>query len=55
MGYEKDRETLKKAHRGRDPDTYVAKRQRQSIDGLPVTPPDRYIAGDDEDANEAAE
>ncbi|MEL7730078.1 pyridoxamine 5'-phosphate oxidase family protein [Citromicrobium bathyomarinum] len=57
MGYEKDRETLKKAHRGRDPDAYVAKRQRQtqSIDGLPVTPPDRYIAGDDEDANEAVE
>ena len=50
MDYRKDRETLKKAHRGRDPEEYVAKRQREtrSIDGLPVTPPDRYIDGEDE-------
>ena len=48
MDYEGERETLRKFHRGRDPARYVEKRQGEtrSIDGLPVTPPDRYIAGE---------
>ncbi|NVD44645.1 pyridoxamine 5'-phosphate oxidase family protein [Qipengyuania atrilutea] len=48
MDYERERETLIKYHAGRDPVEYVEKRSREtrSIDGLPVTPPDRYIAGE---------
>lgn len=48
MEFDRHRETLPKYHQGRDPDEYVAKRSKQtkSIDGLPVRPPDRYIAGD---------
>lgn len=47
MQYEQDRETLKKAHRQTEPEAWIAKNQarNRSIDGLPVTPPDRYFAG----------
>ena len=48
MEFERERATLTKAHAQADPEAWVAKNQARSrsIDGLPVTPPDRYIAGD---------
>ena len=48
MQMERERETLKKAHRQSDPakwEAKVAKRTR-SIDGLPTRATDRYIAGE---------
>ena len=48
MSFEEERQTLKKYYAGRDPETYIAKRQAHthSIDGLPTRATDRYIAGD---------
>jgi hypothetical protein len=48
MGLEGERETLQKAHRQSDPAEWEAKMagRTSSIDGLPVRPTDRYIAGD---------
>jgi hypothetical protein len=48
MCLEKERETLVKYHTGQDPAKWAAKYQARirSIDGLPVRPTDRYIAGD---------
>jgi hypothetical protein len=48
MTMENERDTLKKAHRQAEPDAWVEKMQgrNKSIDGLPVRPTDRYIAGD---------
>ena len=47
MEFESQRRTLPKYHHGRDTAEYVEKRSQEtsSIDGLPVTPPDRYIEG----------
>jgi hypothetical protein len=49
MALERERETLKKAHRQLAPDAWLAKTQgrTRSIDGLPTRATDRYIAGDD--------
>ena len=49
MVLERERETLKKAHRSLAPDAWLAKAQgrTRSIDGLPTRTTDRYIAGDD--------
>lgn len=49
MVLERERETLKKAHRSLAPDAWLAKTQgrTRSIDGLPTRTTDRYIAGDD--------
>ena len=48
MSLEGERETLQKAHRQSDPAEWEAKMagRTSSIDGLPVRPTDRYIAGD---------
>ncbi|WP_379552746.1 pyridoxamine 5'-phosphate oxidase family protein [Qipengyuania sp. DGS5-3] len=48
MAFEDERGTLQKAHRQSDPEEWVAKQKGRntSIDGLPVTPPDRFFAGD---------
>lgn len=48
MQLDAERQTLVKYHAQADPEAWEAKyRSRtQSIDGLPVTPTDRYIAGD---------
>lgn len=48
MQFERERDTLQKAHRQSDPDEWVAKQQgrSKSIDGLPVTPPSQFITGD---------
>lgn len=48
MDYRDERATLKKAHAQSDPQEWVAKLQRRthSIDGLPVRPTDRFIAGE---------
>jgi hypothetical protein len=48
MALERERETLKKAHRQMEPAAWLAKTQGRthSIDGLPTRPTDRYIAGD---------
>lgn len=48
MGYEAERETLKKYHAQADPEAWTQKTKgrRESIDGLPTRPTDRYIAGD---------
>ena len=48
MDYERDRETLVKYHAQADPTAWEAKMSARdrSIDGLPVRPTDRYIAGD---------
>ncbi len=45
MALENERETLVKYHAQSDPEAWVAKTQgrRQSIDGLPTRPTDRYI------------
>ena len=47
MSLEGERETLQKAHRQSDPTEWEAKMAGRvsSIDGLPVRPTDRYIAG----------
>jgi Pyridoxamine 5'-phosphate oxidase len=49
MTLERERETLKKAHRLSDPEQWEAKMalRTRSIDGLPTRATDRYIAGDD--------
>lgn len=48
MALEAERPTLKKAHAQSNPEQWVAMASlaTQSIDGLPVRPTDRYIAGD---------
>jgi hypothetical protein len=48
MDYEKDRATLVKYHAQTDPAAWEAKMagRTRSIDGLPVRPADRYIAGE---------
>ena len=48
MALEAERPTLKKAHAQSDPAQWVALASlaTQSIDGLPVRPTDRYIAGE---------
>jgi Pyridoxamine 5'-phosphate oxidase len=48
MTLERERETLKKAHRQSDPAQWEAKMalRTRSIDGLPTRPTDRFIAGD---------
>ena len=47
MAFERERETLQKAHRQANPQVWVAKQQNRdrSIDGLPIRPPQTYIAG----------
>ncbi|MEE9433851.1 MAG: pyridoxamine 5'-phosphate oxidase family protein [Sphingorhabdus sp.] len=49
MALEGERETLQKAHRQFDPAEWVTKMEgrTKSIDGLPVRPTDRYIAGEE--------
>jgi hypothetical protein len=49
MTLDRERETLKKAHRQMDPDAWMAKTagRTRSIDGLPTRATDRYIAGDE--------
>ena len=48
MTTERDRETLVKYHAGQDPAAWAEKysSRTKSIDGLPIRPTDRYIAGD---------
>jgi hypothetical protein len=48
MTLERERETLKKAHRQSDPDQWVTKMRGRvrSIDGLPTRATDRFIAGE---------
>jgi Pyridoxamine 5'-phosphate oxidase len=48
MHLEKERETLVKYHAGQDAEQWAAKyhARTRSIDGLPIRPTDRYIAGD---------
>lgn len=45
MAYDRERETLKKAHAGLDEEAWLAKTQARitSIDGLPTRPTDRYF------------
>jgi Pyridoxamine 5'-phosphate oxidase len=45
MAFDRERETLKKAHVGMEPDAWVARAQGRikSIDGLPTRPTDRYF------------
>ena len=47
MDYERERLTLAKAHAQADPQEWAGKhkRRRESIDGLPTRPTDRYVAG----------
>lgn len=47
MTYDKDRQTLKKAHSQVEPDAWIkrAAARAQSIDGLPTRVTDRYFAG----------
>ena len=47
MALESERETMVKWHVQKDPDEWVAlnRSRTRSIDGLPVRPTDRYIAG----------
>jgi len=49
MAYEAERPTLKKAHAQSEPEQWMAKvaDRTTSIDGLPTSPTDRYIAGND--------
>lgn len=49
MEYERERDTLKKAHRQANPREWAAKHSLRiaSIDGLPARPTDRYIAGEE--------
>lgn len=48
MTYERERQTLIKAHSNADPQEWAGKhkRRRTSIDGLPTRTTDRYIAGE---------
>jgi predicted pyridoxine 5'-phosphate oxidase superfamily flavin-nucleotide-binding protein len=48
MTLERERETLKKAHRQSEPEKWLAKVQdrTRSIDGLPTRATDRFIAGE---------
>ena len=48
MQFERERNTLLKAHSNVDPLEWAGKhkRLRESIDGLPTRPTDRYIAGE---------
>jgi hypothetical protein len=48
MEFERERPTLLKSHARADPAVWSgrARNHRQSIDGLPARPTDRYIAGD---------
>ncbi|MFB0612992.1 pyridoxamine 5'-phosphate oxidase family protein [Aurantiacibacter poecillastricola] len=48
MEYQRERMTLVKAHSNADPAEWAGKhkRRRESIDGLPTRPTDRYIGGD---------
>jgi hypothetical protein len=48
MQFDKERETLVKYHAQADPEQWAGKHnnRRESIDGLPTRPTDRYIAGD---------
>lgn len=45
MQYERERDTLKKAHRQTDPEAWLARTagRTRSIDGLPTTPTTRYF------------
>ena len=49
MTFEKERQTLKKAHAQANPDEWAAKMSTRisSIDGLPTRATDRYIAGEE--------
>ena len=48
MTFEKERQSLVKHHAQAEPGVWAgkARSQRASIDGLPIRPTDRYIAGD---------
>lgn len=48
MHHDRDRDTLVKYHTQQDPQAWAAKysARDRSIDGLPMRPTDRYIAGD---------
>jgi len=48
MHFERERPTLLKSHARADPAIWagMARSHRKSIDGLPIRPTDRYIAGD---------
>jgi len=48
MEFDRERPTLLKSHAKADPGVWAGKARghRQSIDGLPTRPTDRYIAGD---------
>ena len=48
MTLERERETLKKAHRQSDPEAWEAKmaKRTRSIDGLPTRATDRFISGE---------
>ncbi len=48
MNYDRERQTLKKAHKNSDPSEWEAKHAMRlsSIDGLPTRPTNRYIAGE---------
>ena len=48
MDYQRERQTLKKAHANANPAEWAAKMSTRiaSIDGLPARPTDRYIAGE---------
>jgi len=50
MSFEKERDTLARYHENADREAWLAKRkgQTQSIDGIPLRPLDRYIAGNKE-------
>lgn len=52
MDFERERQTLKKAHAQADPREWEAKMATRiaSIDGLPARPTDRYIAGAGQDS-----
>ena len=49
MEFERERETLKKAHRQSEPEQWLAKtaKRTRSIDGLPTTPTTRYFTDAD--------
>ena len=49
MDFDRERETLKKAHRGSDPEQWAEKvsQRTSSIDGYPVRPTDRFIPGEE--------
>lgn len=49
MQFERERETLKKAHRQSKPEAWLAqaKRRTRSIDGLPTTPTARFFTDSD--------